>query len=492
MIIEALDRLTRTDIDEAMPLLSDLLRAGLEIYIDRTSRHLTRASLKDPVELTMALFELKGSYEYSAKLSKRVGEAWKQKKANAAEGIKMTTMAPAWLDVDRKNNTIIPNKKADIVRRIFNSYANGKGIRTIMRELNADNIPTFGKGYQDKGAGWSNTHLRRILGFRGVLGEYQPCNYIERKRVAIGEPVEDYYPAVVDKATFYKVQEILGKQIRKGGCKRNATNLFTGLVKCAKCGAPMNIKQSPSQGGRYHYTSLICSNALRGNGCDYKTIQYSWVERAVLSTLWLKVVPAMAQNDTRQDELAKMQGELKNIQAQHKKWMQVVDESLTPPAGVGNKLNALETKEAALKRQIESLSATIHENPLAGWQPVEPTIDNRLRLAGILASEIDSLTIDAEKLTATLELKEVRGFTPRFGLAWKRTGANHIKKELADTAFLLNGNQEAYLDHVLIWKTELNASLAGRNIQYEVVDTDRPFLFGVEIAPNVIGILEGT
>ena len=45
MIIEAFDRLTRTDIDESMPLLSELLQAGLEIYIDRTSRHLTRQSL---------------------------------------------------------------------------------------------------------------------------------------------------------------------------------------------------------------------------------------------------------------------------------------------------------------------------------------------------------------------------------------------------------------------------------------------------------------
>jgi DNA invertase Pin-like site-specific DNA recombinase len=486
MIIEAFDRLTRADIDESMPLLSQLLGAGLEIYIDRTSRHLTRASLKDPVELTMALFELKGSYEYSAKLSQRVGKAWKQKKARAADGVKLTTMAPAWLDVDREHNKITPNEKADVVRRFFTSYANGKGVRTIMRELNAEGIPTFGKGAQNKGAGWSNTHLRRLLSFRGVLGEYQPCNHVGKKRIPDGPPVPDYYPAIVDKSTFYKVQEILGKQTHTGGCKRNATNLFTGLVKCAKCGASMVIKQSPCQKGRYHYTSLICSNALRGNGCDYKTIQYAWVERAILTTLWLKVLPVMAETDTRQEQLATMKGELRHTQAQAQKYYKVIDESDTPPAGIGNKIHALETKEAALKRQIESLSATIQDNPLMGWQQVPPTIDNRLRLQAILANEIESLTLDAEKRIATLTLKESKGRKASFGLAWESSGANGTKKEAGSERFLLFGEPQAYLDQVLIWKSDQNISMVGRKI--ELVDTDYPLVFGAEIAPNKIAV----
>ena len=391
-----------------------------------------------------------------------------------------TCALPIW-----KNNTTKENEKADIVRRIFSSYANGKGIRTIMRELNAENIPTFGKGRQNKGAGWSSTHLRRILSSRSVLGEYQPCNYAGRERIPSGEVVANYYPEVVDKATFYKVQEILKKKTHKGGCKRNATNLFTGLVKCAKCGASMNIKQSSSQLGRYHYTSLICSNALRGNGCDYKTIQYSWVERAVLSTLWLKVLPALAQNDTRQDELTKMQGELKNIQAQYKKWMQVIDESQTSPAGAGNKLSALETKEAALKLQIESLSATIHENPLGNWKQVVPTVDNRLRLQTILANEIESLTVDAEKRIATLQLKTTKA---SFGLAWESSGANGNKKEAGSRRFLYYGEPQAYLDQLLIWKSDQNYNFEG--VEIEIMDTEKPIMFGVEVEPNVVGLLE--
>jgi DNA invertase Pin-like site-specific DNA recombinase len=496
MIIEAFDRLTRTDIDEAMPLLWELLGAGLEIYIDRTSRHLTKASLKDPVELTMALFELKGSYEYSAKLSKRVGEAWKQKKARAADGVKVSRMAPAWLDAHTElaadGKPVItdftPNEKANTVRRIFNSYAAGKGVRTIMRELNNPKHPaaTFGKGAQNKGAGWSNTHLRRLLSFRGVIGEYQPCNQVGNKRIPDGPPIADYYPPIVDKSTFYKVQEILAKQTHTGGCKRHATNLFTGLMKCVKCGGSMVIKQTTCKHGRYRYTSLVCSNALRGNGCDYNTIQYSWVERAILTTLWLKVLPVMAETDTRQEQLAEMEGELKDVRAKLKIWADAIDSGEAKPAIAMQKLNSYETKEAALKRQIESLSATISENPLTGWEQVEPTIDNRLRLQAILASEIDSLTIDADKRTATLTLKESKGRNASFDLAWENNGANGRRQVEGNTRFLLRGEQQAYLDQVLVWKSAQNISLRGLKIK--VVDTDYPLVFGVEIEPNKIAV----
>lgn len=479
MIIEAFDRFSRADIDTAEDVLKDMLRAGLEIYVDRGGHHLTRESLNRPIDRIIALLELAAANEYAARLSDRVGKAWKQKKARAADGVKLTTMAPAWLDVDKEHNTITPNEKAEVVRRIFNSYANGKGIRTIMRELNADKIPTFGKGKQNRSKSWSNTHLRRILCFRGVIGEYQPCNYVDRERVPVGPPVTDYYPAVVDKATFYKVQEMLPKAVtdpvtgkkmlypksktgkprwaggQAKGPKTNATNLFTGLVKCAKCGASMVIKQSPCTHGErhYHYTSLICSNALRGNGCDYKTIQYSWVERAILTTLWLKVLPVMAETDTRHDELAKLHGELKDVQAKLKIWADALDSAEAKPAIAMQKMNAYETKAKALSRRIESLSATIEDNPLTGWQQVPPTIDNRLRLQAVLANQIESLTLDAEKRTATLQLKEPKAPKGRFELAWNPTPANQVNKNEAATSFLLWGERQDYLDHVLVWKT---------------------------------------
>jgi DNA invertase Pin-like site-specific DNA recombinase len=444
MIIEALDRLTRTELDDAYQLFRRVLKAGIEIYTDRTDRHLTAADLNNPMSLMMTVVELDAAFQYSDKLSDRVGKAWRQKKARAADGIKLTAMAPAWVEVDRKTNIIKTNEKAKIVRRIFDSYAKGKGIRTIMRELNADKVPTFGKGNQNRGNGWASTHLRRLLSFRGVIGEYQPCKSVGRIRQPDGAPIADYYPAVVDKATFYKVQQILSRNGHAGGCKRNATNLFTGFVKCAKCGASMVIKHSPAQKGRYHYVSLVCNNALRGNGCEYYTIQYQYVERAVLTTLWVRVLPLMSGADTRKDQLCAMEGQLRDTETQIKKWMKLIDESENPPANSMRRLNALETRQIALNRQIESLSATINNNPITGWQQVPRTIENRLRLQTILRNEIDSLTIDAQNRVAILRMKESKALEGCFELAWESSSANGTKKNSASRRFLLWGDAQEY------------------------------------------------
>jgi hypothetical protein len=50
----------------------------------------------------------------------------------------------------------------------------------------------------------------------------------------------------------------------------------------------------------------------------------------------------------------------------------------------------------------------------------------------------------------------------------------------------LEGEPQAYLDQVLIWKSDQNINLKGRPIK--IVDTDRPLVFGVEIEPNKIAV----
>ena len=191
----------------------------------------------------------------------------------------------------------------------------------------------------------------------------------------------------------------------------------------------------------------------------------------------------MAETDTRKADLAKMEGELKEVQTQVKKWVKLIDESETAPASAMAKLNAYETKEGALKRQIESLSATIHDNPLTGWRQVEPTIDNRLRLQAVLANEIETISIDANERTAKLTLKDGK---TTFDLAWEFSGSNGAKKDAGSERYLMFGEPQAYLDQVLIWKSDQNINLVGRKIQ--IVDTDTAVVCGVEIEPNTIAI----
>ena len=471
MIIEAFDRFSRTDVDIAEDMLKEALRAGLEIYVDRGGHHLTKESLRKITDRIYALLELAAANEYSEKLSERMGKAWRQKKARAADGVILTTMVPSWLDVDKINHKFVPNSHAPTIKRIFTNYANGKGIRTIMKELNREQIATLGKGNQNKSKGWSNSHIRRILEFRGVIGEYQPCRYVEgRKRIADGERIANYYPAIIEKPLFYKVQEMpervmlnikTGKKTygHTAGRKGDVTNLFTGIVKC-QCGSSMVIKQS-GQRGKYSYTSLVCYNAMRGNGCKYSTIQYSSVERAILTMLFTKIIPAMAKTDIKQEKLTTLKGELKEAQKQKAKWVKIVNESDEVPEVAAKQLGLYETREKALERQIESLSATANYNPLVEWSNISNTPENRLRLQTILTNEIESLSVDALGRTAQVTFKNPQR---TFKIKWPQSqGANATKVNLSMIGFECDGfnGPIPYLDELLVWKMENEPKLDG-------------------------------
>jgi DNA invertase Pin-like site-specific DNA recombinase len=164
--MEEQDRYSReSNIDSVYFLKQDLIKYEITIDFFKAGIRVN----KDNVDsLGWQLFA-KGftANDESEKKSQRVGAAWRTKKANAAK-IVVTKNVPGWLHV--KDGVIKEDKtKANVVRRMFDSVASGKPIRTVMRELNAEGIATFGKGKQNKGAGWSQTHMRRILTFRGVL-----------------------------------------------------------------------------------------------------------------------------------------------------------------------------------------------------------------------------------------------------------------------------------------------------------------------------------
>src|SRR6266540_2874430 len=114
----------------------------------------------------MPFLKIEANHKYAADIGRKVREARQREREGISKGQICTKNTPAWLTVigDYEKFEVVPEKAA-IVKRIFQSYANGKGLRTIMRELNKEGIPTFGKGKQNKGNGWSTTHMRRLLCF---------------------------------------------------------------------------------------------------------------------------------------------------------------------------------------------------------------------------------------------------------------------------------------------------------------------------------------
>ena len=153
---------------------------------------------------------------------------------------------------------------------------------SIATRLNKAGVPAFvGKN------GWHRSYIAKTLANRAVLGEFQPHMKIDGNRVPDGEPITNYFPAIIPEQVFYQAEH--GRSQRKAGGAGSGrkgpgyTNLFTGLARCAYCKSTISIenKGSGSRGGSY----LVCGDAQRGLGCEATRWRYQDFELLSLHLL---------------------------------------------------------------------------------------------------------------------------------------------------------------------------------------------------------------
>ena len=136
---------------------------------------------------------------------------------------------------------IVP-EEAEVVRRIYRTYLEGKGQTEISNELAAEGIATR------KGGTWSDNGVNVILTNVTYTGnlllqkEYVP-DYISKRHVKNrGELpqyyVEDTHPAIIDRTVFDAVQEERArrKELRKLANRSFCISCFTDKLKCPYCG----------------------------------------------------------------------------------------------------------------------------------------------------------------------------------------------------------------------------------------------------------------
>src|SRR5262249_42348075 len=158
-----------------------------------------------------------------------------------------------------------------------NMAADGYGIKVIVRTLNAEGVPTIGRG-----GAWHISYVRRILTTRAAIGEYQSYTGKGGDKKEFGGVVENYFPAVVSEELFYRAQKAMRDRKYRGGPRGKAvTNLFTGLLHDARDHGPL-IFAKRVNGARL----LVSAKASRGErGSQYVSFPYPAFEEAVLSLL---------------------------------------------------------------------------------------------------------------------------------------------------------------------------------------------------------------
>ena len=198
LLVESLDRLSRQKINNSIAIFLQITQSGVNI-VTLADDQVYRAGDTDFQQLIYSIVIMARANEESAMKSARIAAAWKNKRDHIGDCI-MTKWCPAWLQAndDRTGFNIIPDR-VKIVRKIYDSAAEGQGSSVITRLLNKEGVAAFGKSN-----GWLESYVTKILKNRATLGEYQPHTRIGGKRVASGPVVAKYYPilGVLDHPTF--------------------------------------------------------------------------------------------------------------------------------------------------------------------------------------------------------------------------------------------------------------------------------------------------
>jgi DNA invertase Pin-like site-specific DNA recombinase len=273
LIVESLDRLSREQILSAINQFMQIINQGINIVTLADGMEYSEDSINANMgQLLLSITIMSRAHEESAMKSKRLRSAWQAKRENLKKR-KLTSISPAWLKLDKKKQVFKPiTERSQLIQRVFRLYLDGNGAEKIARKLNSEKIPSWRRKN-----GWHKSYIQKILHNRAVLGEFQPHKMLNKKRIPVGNPIEDYYPRIISDYDFYSVQERMKANTGRGGRNGKISNLFGYVAQCGYCGASMQYINK-GKGDAY----LVCDNARRGLGCVKISFRYDEFENAFL------------------------------------------------------------------------------------------------------------------------------------------------------------------------------------------------------------------
>lgn len=217
---------------------------------------------------------------------------------------------------ENKNQLIVDEQTANVVRRIFDWKLEGMSGGRIADKLNELGVPTpyqykqmngekFYCGYQKHTEmRWSAATVNHILRnevYTGALiqGKTYSPNYKVRKRMKKKESewirCENNHEPIITKEDFQLIREMFLTDTRVSP-EEEALYLFSGLVKCGWCGGNMTRKTVTVNGKKYVY--LVCAENKKKNNCkNNKAISIQKFEEVIRKVINLHIEKVFDMNN---------------------------------------------------------------------------------------------------------------------------------------------------------------------------------------------------
>ena len=230
VVCKSISRFARNTKD-CLIALRELKKLGVTVAFEKEGIDTARVS--DEIMITI----MEGlAQEEANSISRNV--RWSLRR-RMADGTLKIARVPYGYAKDEKRNLVIDEEKAAGVRRIYELYLSGLGVRKIAVIFNEEHIPS------PTGKLWNNITVKKILKQEKYIGDihWQKTYSVfmgDRWKINRGEAdsfyIENAHPAIIDRETFYIAQQIreeaAEKAKPKGECDKE---LFQGKIKCI-CG----------------------------------------------------------------------------------------------------------------------------------------------------------------------------------------------------------------------------------------------------------------
>ena len=305
---------------------------------------------------------------------------------------------------------VVKEDEAQIVREVFDLYANGYTLAEMIRIFNA-------KGYRTKkGTEFNKNSFWRLLNNERYIGVYK------YKDVRI----EDGMPAIVDKKTFSAVQNRLKSQrSAHGKAKSRVDYLLSMKLFCGHCGSLMTGECGRGEYGKqYHY--YTCSDRKKHHKCDKKPLRKEYIERLVVQDALELLTPemidrladmAIAQTDedlANDTVIPALRAELQETDKALHNLLKLIERGVESES-VDERIRELEENKNALMQRIddaESEYVILEKDHIVWWLTrfTEGNIEDEEFCRHIIDLFINSVTVwdepDGYRITTLYNLNE--------------------------------------------------------------------------------------
>ena len=405
LIIEALDRASRAELQKSITVIMSILNAGIDIVTLKPPKHYQSGKVSQ-IEALQIVVELAGSHQESEFRSDRIKRKWEEDRKN---GLFTQGKLPAWLKRNSAKEIVPIKERAETVKLIFQLFTKSDfSIHEIVRYLNAEGVKTFGRSEQ-----WNTNYVSKILHWRAVLGFTKLYN-LEHKEVEdtlsertvirpfrklVDDDEKKVFPPIIDYKLFnaarIKLQKVrkLGrgasksKSLEKGIARKKHIPLFSSdILKCYRCGSPMYVVQKQSDGKERRYQCSSYRSKIKGCCSSSATWRITELESLFIQFCQNEVDLSKDSRDFRkQDELSAFKTNLKTRKSELKVAKKEVTEIATAIAKEDGRKDSDSELVEIYREQFREAKSRVREIELeiVSYEEQMTKVDDRYKVASV-------------------------------------------------------------------------------------------------------------